>query len=785
MDKLVGQSVPRVEDRPLLRGAGRFVDDIKLPGMLEIAFVRSPHAHAAIGRIDVKAAQSYPGVRAVLTMNDLRPHLTDDRLVVALPSPAYQLDVHRPILADREVTYVGEAIAVVVAESRGVAEDAATLVEIEYEPLSAVADCRSALTEGAPRVHRSHPHNLAAKFTLGYGDIDRAFSDAAHVFRESLWQHRGGAHPIECRGAAAAHNPQDDVLTLWSSTQTPHTALRHICDLLGRSDDRVRVITPDVGGGFGPKLIFYPEDLIVPLVALLLGTPVKWIEDRHEHFVATTQERDQYWDVEIAVDRDARISGVRGKVIHDHGAYTARGLTVIQGAMSALPLAYDIPAYAIEGLAALTNLVPVTPVRGAGQPQGAFVMERLLDRVARELDLDRTEVRRRNLVRPSQMPFSRPFATRGGVPVSLDTGDYPATMSAAIEKAGWAGFRVRQKKALGEGRHIGIGIANYVEATGRGPYESVSVRIDRSGKVLVATGAAAMGQSTKTMLSQIVADELGGDMTNVSVVAGDTGAISQGLGGFNSRQAVMAGSSANVAACKLRDRILDLATKLLEAPRSDLTLEGNAIWVAGTDRHIKFADLARQVSGLPGYRMLDDHGPSLSVTEHVQIDPMTYANGCAVVEVEVDSGTGGVAVRHITFAHDCGRMINPRLVDGQIVGGIVHGIGNALFEWMRYGADGQPLTTNFADYLLPTATEIPPINIVHLNSPTPLNPLGIKGVGEAGVIPISASIVSAIEDALTPFGVRLSGSPVTPSVILAAIHGVASWTEAEPQSAAT
>ncbi|MCZ8310289.1 MAG: xanthine dehydrogenase family protein molybdopterin-binding subunit [Magnetospirillum sp.] len=780
MPKLVGQSVPRIEDPPLLRGTARFVDDVNLPGMLAIAFVRSPHSHASIGRIDTQAARALPGVRAVFTMEDLRHHLTADRLVVALPSAAYLLEVHRPILADREVAYVGEAVAVVVAESRNVAEDAAALVDIEYEPLAAVADCRAALRENAPRVHSAHPHNIAARFTLGFGDIDRAFEDAHHVFSESLWQHRGAAHPLECRGVVAIHDPQSDVLTVWSSTQTPHTALAQICDLLGRTENQVRVITPDVGGGFGPKLVFYPEDLIVPLVALRLAAPVKWIEDRQEHFIATTQERDQFWDVEIAVTRDARILGVRGRVVHDHGAYTARGLTVVQGAMSALPLAYDIPAYQIEGLAVLTNLVPVTPVRGAGQPQGVFAMERLLDRVANELGLDRMEVRRRNLVRREQMPFTRPFATRGGIPISLDSGDYPATMSAAAEKADWVGFKARQKLALQAGRHIGIGLANYVEGTGRGPYESVSVRIDRSGKVLVATGAVAMGQSTKTMLAQIVADELGGDMSNIIVTAGDTSAIAQGFGGFNSRQAVTAGSSALIAACKLRDRILDLTAKVLEVARSDLAIQGRTVRIVGTDRSLDFADLVKKVVGLPGYRMLDAHGPELAVTEHVQIDPMAYANGCAVVEVEVDPEIGRVDIRRVTFAHDCGRMINPKIVDGQVIGGIVHGIGNTLFEWMRYGADGQPLTTTLADYMLPTATEIPPIDLLHLSSPTPLNPLGIKGVGEAGVIPMSAAIVAAIEDALSPLGVHLSGSPITPNNLLAAIHGSAQNWDAEP-----
>lgn len=769
MNKLVGQSVPRVEDPPLLRGEGRFVADIELPGMLEIAFVRSPHAHAAIRRIDAAPARQHPGVRAVLTMDDLRPHLTSDRLVVALPSPAFKLDAHRPILADRETTHVGEAIAVVVAESRSIAEDAAVLVDVEYDPLPAVADCRAALADGAPIVHRDHAHNLVAQLSLGYGDVGDAFARARHVFRETLWQHRGSSHPIECRGAAAAYDAQSDLLTLWSSTQTPHAGQRHLCDLIGRADDRIRVVTPDVGGGFGPKLVFYAEEVIVPVVALMLGTPVKWIEDRREHFVSTTQERDQYWDLEVATDETGRVLGVRGKVIHDHGAYTARGLNVVQGAMSALPLAYDIPAYAIDGLVALTNLVPVTPVRGAGQPQGTFAMERLLDRVARELGLDRAEVRRRNLVQAAQMPYRRPFATRGGIPIALDSGDYPATMAAALERAGWAGFRERQQAALAAGRHIGIGVANYVEGTGRGPYESVSVRIGRDGRIAIATGAAPMGQGTKTMLAQIVAEELGGDMANVSVVAGDTAAIAQGIGGFNSRQAVMAGSSAQVAARRLRQRVLDLSAKLLEAARADLVVEGSAVRVAGTDRRILFAELARQVSGLPGYRMLDEHGPSLMVTEHVLIDPMTYANGCAVVELEVDVDTGAVLMHRVIFAHDCGRMINPRIVEGQVLGGIVHGIGNALFEWMRYSDEGQPLTVTFADYMLPTATEIPPVEIVHLCSPTPLNPLGIKGVGEAGVIPMSAAIVSAIEDALSPFGVRLSGAPVTPSALLAAI----------------
>jgi carbon-monoxide dehydrogenase large subunit len=391
---MIGARVARLEDPDLLRGKGRFVDDIVLPEMLHAAFVRSPHGHAAIRGIDKSAALALPGVRAVLTRADLVPHLRNERLVVGLPSSSYQQDLNRPVLAVDEVVHVGEAVAIVVAEDRYVAEDAAALVEVDYDALPAVADCRAALAEGAPRVHRNSPHNLLAEFRMGYGDVDAAFAKAAHVFRESLRQHRGGSHSIECRGVVARHDALDDRLTLWSSTQMQHQALRLLCDMLGRDENRIRVVTPDIGGGFGPKLVFYPEDVATALAAIILGRPVKWIEDRREHFVATTQERDQYWEVEIAIDREARILGVRGTIIHDHGAYTARGVNLPHNSAETVPLQYEVPAYSMSVKVALTNKVPVTPVRGAGHPQGTFAIERLLDRVSREMKLDRAEVRR-------------------------------------------------------------------------------------------------------------------------------------------------------------------------------------------------------------------------------------------------------------------------------------------------------------------------------------------------------------------------------------------------------
>jgi len=418
---------------------------------------------------------------------------------------------------------------------------------------------------------------------------------------------------------------------------------------------------------------------------------------------------------------------------------------------------------------ALTNKVAVTPVRGAGQPQGVFAMERLIDAMARELGLDRAEVRRRNLVAADKMPYARPLKTRGNIQVVLDSGDYPLCQQTALDGAGWSDFPARQQAARKAGRHLGIGIANYVEGTGRGPYEPVTVRIGTSGRIQVESSAVAMGQGTKTMLAELVAAQLGRDRTGITVTTGDTDAIALGFGGFNSRQAVMAGSSAHVAALAVRGKLLRVAGQMLEAAEQDLELEKGAVRVKGSDLRVSFADVVRAASGTPGYQLPKDIAPGMEVTEHVVIDPMTYSNGSAVAEVEVDIETGEVMARRIVFVHDCGNVINPMIVDGQVVGGAVHGLGNALFERMCFDAGGQPLTTTLADYLLPMAAEVPAIEMIHMCSPTPLNPLGIKGVGESGVLPIAAAVASAIEDALAPFGVEVTQAPVSPVDVLAMI----------------
>lgn len=772
--QMFGSSIKRIEDGPLLRGTGRFVDDIVLPGMLEAAFVRSPHSHALINSIDKSSAMAAPGVHAVYTYSDLRPHLRGDRIILGLPSPSYRLGIGRRLMGSTEVVHVGEAVAVVVASNRYLAEDAAALVHIDYDILPAVSDCKASIEPGSPMVHSDLPHNLAAEFDIHYGDIDKQFDSATHVFHETLCAHRGVAQSMECRGMIGFHDRLDDLLTLWTSTQSPHGTMRVLADLLGREEECIRVIAPDVGGGFGTKVNTYPEEVIIALTSILLGRPVKWIEDRREHFLTSTQERDQIWDVEIAVDTEGKILGLRGTLIHDQGAYTARGVNVAYASSITMPLPYNVPAYHLGVKLSLTNKVPVTALRGAGQPQAAFAMERLLDRVARELKIDRAEVRRRNQVQAKQMPCTKPLKVRGGTAIVLDSGDYPATQTDAMNRGNWFEFKKRQSDALKEGRYIGIGLANYVEGTGRGPFEPTTVRIGRSGIIQVTSSATAMGQGTKTMLAQVVSQQLGCDINNVTITTGDTAKSYLGFGGFNSRQAVMAGASAHAAALRVRAKALAAAAAMLEVPIEELEIVATTVVVKGRNLGLTLGEVARALEGVPGYPLPGGLDAGLEATERVIINDMTFSHGTAIVEVEVDADTGAVAVKKIILAHDCGRMINPMLVEGQILGGLAHGLGNALYEWMCFDENAQPVTVNLGEYLLVTAPEMPTVELSHHESPSLLNVLGVKGVGESGVIPIPAAVISAVEDALSPFDVRISHFPISPHQLVKAIEAAKS-----------
>ena len=774
--RFVGRRTRRIEDPALLRGAGRYVDDVPLPGALEAAFVRSPHAHARIRCIDTAAARALPGVVAVLDAAQLGKGLARMRLPLGYPTTSLPQDITPFVLAPQEVCFVGEAVALVLAQSRYVAEDAAALVQIEYEPLPAVADCRQVLDPASPRVRLEASSNVLTSFRVSYGETTRTFAGAPHAFRESIRQNRGAAHPMEARGAAAAFDPATGSLTLWSSTQMAHSLMYAAAEMLGLAENRVRVITPDVGGGFGCKFLVYPEEIAISAASRMLGRPVKWIEDRLEHFLSAPQERDQQWDVEIAVDSEARILGIRGRLIHDQGAYTPQGINLPFNAASGVSGPYMVPNYDLEVIVAQTNMIYATAVRGACHPQGAFVMERLLDRVARELKLDRAEVRRRNLVPASKMPYRKPIVGRSGAPMVLDSGDYHACLDKVLAHIDYNGFAARQKAARAESRYIGIGLANGVKGTGRGPFESGAVKVSSAGRVSVFTGGAAMGQGLKTILAQICAEQLGVPIDQVEVVAGDTAFVSLGMGGFGSRLAVTAGSSVHLAARAVREKALKIASRKLEVAEADLELRDGRAFVKGTDMSVPLAEIARTLRGVPGYSLPDGIEPGLEVTFHWKAEFMPYVNACHACEVEVDIGTGGVKILRYVALHDCGRVINPLIVEGQFHGGIVHGIGNALYECMRHDAEAQPITTTFADYLLPTATEVPKIELLFHESPSPFNPLGVKGVGEGGTIPVAAAVISAVENALEPFDAHIAQAPISPVQILQMIHSAGSRT---------
>jgi len=579
--KSIGRPVKRLEDGPLLTGKGRFVADLVFPGMLEAAFVRSPHAHAAIRGIDTSAARRCAGVHAVFTLADLAPRLAQERLPLQFRTTKLPRDITPLVLANDEVAFVGEAVAVVIARTRYIAEDAAALVAVDYEPLPAVSDCRQALAPQAPRAHRVRDSNLLIDFQQSYGDVAQAFARAPHRASVNLKQHRGGAHSIEGRGAVAVYDANEDRLTLWSSTQLAHEVRAFLMTMLRLDENQLRVVAPDVGGGFGAKFVMYPEEVTLAVSSLLLRRPIKWIEDRREHFLAAIQERDQYWDLEVAFDDDGRLLAVRGQMLHDEGAYTPQGINLPYNASTALPGPYMLPAFELDVRVAETNKVATMPVRGAGYPEGAFAMERLLDRIADELRLDRAEVRRRNLVPADKMPYVFPLKTRAGSPITLDSGDFPGYQRAALEAIDYAGFPERQRRARERGRYLGLGIGNGVKGTGRGPFESGIVRIGRSGRVSIYTGAMPMGQGIKTALAQICAEQFGIAPHEVSVVAGDTAVIPHGQGGFASRQTVTAGSAVHLAAVKVREKALEVAAHLLEVGVGDLELRDGRIEIAG------------------------------------------------------------------------------------------------------------------------------------------------------------------------------------------------------------
>ena len=775
----VGRSLLRREDRRLLTGQGQFIADLALPQMLHAVLVRSPVAHARIRSVDLSRAAAMPGVALALNGADLLrllPPVPEGQ--ISMPSKwatAIQhkfLNPQEPLLAHDKVRHVGEAIAIIVAETRDRAEDAAELVACDLEALPAVVDPEAALRPDSPIIHERYGTNLIGAFSVGRGEVDAAFATAPHRLQRRFYHHRYAAAPMECRGVVAAIDRRTDSATIWSSTQVVHWVRREAAGLLGLPEARVRCIALDVGGGFGGKGHVYPEDLLITFLARKLGRPVRWIEARSEHFMSATHSRDQLHDVEVAFDDDGRILGLRDDYIVDCGAWNPIGSGVAYNTAVHLTGPYKIENLAASGRIVVTNKVPNAPYRGAGRPEAAFAMERTIDLVARTLGLEPAEVRRRNMIRAEEMPYRVGIPYRDGEPIVYDSGDYRGALEKALDAVGGvAAFRQRQQQARREGRYLGLGIGFYIEGTGVGPFESAFVRVDPSGKIYVSCGAAPQGQGMETIFSQVMADLWKVAPEDVVSTFADTAAIAIGFGTMASRSTVTASAAMHVASSRLRDKAFSIAAHLLECAPADLELREGGVGVVGVPgAQITLAQVAQ--AARPGWETTRPPGVEAGLEEicYWQPETVTWSYAVHVAIVEVDRETGRVAIDNYAVAHDCGVVVNPMLVEGQVMGGAAQGLGGILSEAIVYDADGQLLSGSLMDYALPTAGDIPPMTIVHQSSPSPLNPLGVKGVGEGGAVAPPATIANAVCDALAPFGVEANSTPIKPEQLVRAIR---------------
>ncbi|TAM91057.1 MAG: xanthine dehydrogenase family protein molybdopterin-binding subunit [Jatrophihabitans sp.] len=777
--KLFGEPIKRLEDARLLRGQGAYLDDLGNDA-LACAFVRSPHAHAEIEDIDVTDALDVDGLVAIYTYEDLPDRLAEP-LPLLIPHPALTHGRTQYALARDVVRHVGEPVVMVVARDRYLAEDAAGRIVVTYRPLPPVVGIDAARA-ARHLVHDDVPGNRAANLVQSVGDVDAALGRAPHVLELDLAVERSASTPLEGRGVLARWDPESRRLRMWSSTQTSTGVRAAVAAKLGLALVDVDVITPDVGGGFGVKIVHpWPEEVLVPWAARLLGQPVKFVEDRREHFVAAAHERAQQHHVRFGFDDDGRLLGLDVRFWHDHGAYIPYGLIVPIITSTQLLGPYKPGAYRVEFDSLYTNTLIVTPYRGAGRPQGVFVMERVMDAIARELGLDRTVVRERNFILPEEMPYEQGMIFQDGRPLTYDSGDFPASLAKLKELVGWDGFEAYRDAARAEGRRVGIGLACYVEGTGVGPYEGPHVVVETSGKVKVATGLTTQGQGHQTAFAQIVADELGVPIGDVEVVTGDTRRFGYAVGTFASRAAVMSGSAIALAARAARAKALRVAADALEANPDDLEIVDGVVRVQGSpgaqialgtvavlSNPLRYAfDASAQaatqfvVGDISKPPVDEDDEPGVEGRDYYSPPQSTFANGMHAVIVETDPDTAEITILRYCVVHDCGKLINPRIVEGQIHGGVAQGVGGALYERMAYDEAGQLQNASFMDFLMPYVTEVPrTIEIDHLETPSPLNPLGIKGAGEAGVIPSAAVFASAIEDAE---GFPITSMPISPS----------------------
>jgi len=758
-------SVRRREDPRLITGAGEFVDDFRVPGCLHAAMLRSPHAHARIRSIDVSAARRAPGIVGVFLAADLGS--AGVAIPIYAPHPALPVACGIRPLAGERVRFVGEAVAAVIADDPYRAWDALDLIRVEYEPLPALVDMDAALAPGAPVLHEETPSNVVAEWRQRVGDVEAAVRAADVVVRTRVRLARGGAHPLEPRGLIVRW--ADERLTMWGAVQMVHRHRGVIAGQLGLPEEQVRVIAPpDVGGGFGTKGMYYPEYVVVAALARQLDRPIKWIETRREHTLVACVERDQIHDVELAATREGRLLALRDDFLHDMGAYTISGLNLPQNAMIHSVGPYVIPNLDLRFRGVVTTTTPVGAYRGAGRPYGAAVIERALDALARELGTDPLDLRRRNLVSADRHPYATGLSTAGRGPVDYDSGNFPRCMELALEALDLPAARREQARLRAEGRYLGIGLVNYVEATATVPHESAVVRVHQNGGVTVVTGAAPQGQGHVTMFSRLVGNLLGIEPDTIEVLTGDSDLVAQGGGTYGSRTAAIGGSAALLAARAVREKAMGIAAHLLEASPVDVVSEGGKFSVRGLpSRSLGWAEIAAAAHAgqAPG------ESPDLEDTQLFTVSQSSFANGTHGVVLEVDPDTGAVSILRWIVAHDCGHVLEPGIVEGQIHGGVVQGLPDALNLQLAYDETGQRLTATLMEYALATAADAPrTFEIRHLESPTPLNPLDAKAAGEGGNMPVHPLIAQAIEDALSPFGARIERVPVTRAEIHAMVQ---------------
>ena len=778
LPKLVGQRVRRREDPRLIQGRGTYVDDIRIAGMQHLAFKRSDVPHGRILAIDTRAAEALDGVEAVFTGAQIAEFLDPMPVGTPFPSPAHHA------VATGTVRFVGDPVAVVVARDRYVARDAADAITVDYEPLPAVVDPEEAL-DGRPAVlHADFPHNRAVgPLPAGTGvggpgqvddsAIDEAFSAADVVVSQRMVNQRLAPSAIEPRGVVAHYEPGKEALTIWSSTQNPHILRTYVARMTGLGQDRVRAIAPEVGGGFGAKINIYGEEYVAAAVSKRLGLPLKWVEDRSEAFLATIHGRGIIGYVDVAARRDGKVLGVKLRLIADIGAYNM----LLTAAIPTLTMlmangTYAFPAVRATLTEVFTNKTPTDAYRGAGRPEAAYFVERAMDMLARELGMDPAEVRRKNFIQPDQFPYR----TQTGA--LYDSGDYEKALDRALGKAGWEQLKAERDAAQAAGRLVGLGLSMYVEVCGIGPsgglpnggWEHSQVTVERDGRISATTGASPHGQGNETTFAQMLADQFGVPLEHITIHHGDTGVVKQGIGTFGSRSQAVGGAALHLAGGKVKAKMAKFAALLLEAHEADLVFENGRIAVAGAPAAAKsFAEVA--AFAYRPTRLPDGVDPGLSDEAFFEPSNNTYPFGCHIALLEVDRDTGEPRLLRMVAVDDAGNLINPLIVEGQIHGGLAQGIGQALVEEVVYGADGQPLTGSFMDYAIPRASDFPRFELDSTVTPTPVNPLGAKGVGEAGTIGSTPCIVAAAVDALSGFGVRHIDMLLRPEKLWRIIHG--------------